>query len=154
MPKSDLSTNRYMQLALEQAKLAYAQGEVPIGAVIVHHASGTVYAAHNQVERGKDVLAHAELMAIRACQQATGAKYFEGYSLYCTLEPCPMCAQAISYARFDALYFGAEDEKYGGSINGPKVLLSSTAHHKPDIYDNIMADESRQLLQRFFGERR
>jgi tRNA(adenine34) deaminase len=142
-----------MSQALEQARQAAARGEVPVGAVILR--SGTIIAAAgNRVIELKDPTAHAEMLAIRAACAALGSERLSGCDLYVTLEPCPMCATAISFARIARLYFGADDAKGGGVISGPRIFQQSSCHHAPDIYDGIEASASKQLLKDFFSQRR
>lgn len=145
----------YMDLALAEARAAADRGEVPVGAAIVHSVSGDVLAvAGNRVEEASDPTAHAELLAIRAAAGMLGSARLTDFDLYVTLEPCPMCAQAISFARIGRLYFGADDPKGGGVLNGPRIFSQSTCHHKPEIYDGIAAAESSSLLRGFFAARR
>ncbi|MBX3456484.1 MAG: nucleoside deaminase [Ferrovibrio sp.] len=144
-----------MQQALEQARLAAARGEVPVGAVIVEGASGRVLAmAGNETRALNDPTAHAELLAIRRACDAQQSERLEGCDLYVTLEPCPMCAGAISFARLRRVYFGAEDPKGGGVLHGPRVFAHATCHHAPEVYPGIAATESVTLLRAFFGSRR
>lgn len=143
-----------MVLALAEAEAAFARGEVPVGAVVVGP-TGTVLArAGNQVEATADPTAHAELLALRAAARALGTPRLVGCALYVTLEPCPMCAQAIAFARIARLYYGAEDPKGGGVDHGPRIFQSSSCHHRPDVYGLIGAAPAAKLLQRFFRERR
>jgi tRNA(adenine34) deaminase len=143
-----------MDLALEQARLAGARDEVPIGAVIVA-ADGTVLAAEgNRTEELRDPTAHAELLAIRAAAAKLGAPRLVDCDLYVTLEPCPMCAQAISFARIRRLYYGAADAKGGGVDNGARIFAQASCHHRPDVYAGIGESEAAALLRSFFQERR
>lgn len=144
----------YMILALEQARLAVNAGEVPIGAIIVDSSGNVIASAHNLTETHHDATAHAELLAIRAASQALGSPRLVDCDMYVTLEPCPMCAQAISFARIRRLYFGAWDEKGGGVENGARVFNQSSCHHKPEIYGGIAERECAQLLTDFFKVRR
>jgi len=144
-----------MDLALAEAEAAAAAGEVPVGAVLVDGASGEVLArAHNRVEELHDPTAHAELLAIREAARRLGLKRLTGADLYVTLEPCPMCAQAIAFARLRRLYFGAYDPKGGGVDHGPRIFQQPTCHHRPEVVGGL--DESRcgALLKDFFRERR
>lgn len=144
----------YMDMALEQARAAEKAGEVPVGAVILG-GDGTVLArAHNRVIADRDPTAHAEMLAIRQAANALDSERLTGCSLYVTLEPCAMCAQAISLARIDRLYFGAEDPKGGGVIHGARVFSQATCHHAPEIYGGIGERESAKLLRDFFAQRR
>lgn len=143
-----------MDLALEQARLTGARQEVPIGAVIVA-ADGTVLAAEgNRTEERRDPTAHAELLAIRAATAKLDAPRLVDCDLYVTLEPCPMCAQAISFARIRRLYYGAADPKGGGVEHGARIFTQPTCHHRPEIYSGIGESEAAALLRAFFWERR
>ncbi len=145
----------YMVLALTQAELAAKAGEVPVGAVIVEAKSGEVVAAaHNRVEKESDPTAHAELLAIRAAAAKIGAARLPGCDLYVTLEPCPMCAQAIVFARLRRLYFGASDAKGGGVEHGPRIFAQPSCHHRPEIYGGIDELRAARLLRDFFKARR
>ncbi len=143
----------YMHIALEEAKAAAARGEVPVGAVIVGPA-GVVAKAGNQTRALNDPTAHAEVVAIRAACAALGQDRLTGYDLYVTLEPCPMCAAAISHARIARLYYGAADLKSGGVGQGPRVFCHPQCHHAPEVYDEIDAMASELLLKDFFARRR
>lgn len=144
-----------MDRALEAAKEAALRGEVPVGAVIVHGPTDKVISvASNRVMELKDPTAHAELLAIRdACREMDSERLPE-CDLYVTLEPCPMCAQAISFARIRRLYFAASDEKGGGVENGAFVFNAKSCHHKPEVYGDIMAAQAGKILKDFFKERR
>jgi len=143
-----------MELALAEARAAAQRGEVPIGAVIVGP-DGTVLArAGNRTEADRDPTAHAELLAIRAAAAAFGAPRLVECDLYVTLEPCPMCAQAISFARLRRLYYGAADPKGGGVEHGARIFSQPTCHHRPEIYGGIAEREAGELLRAFFKERR
>jgi len=145
----------FMQLALAEARLAAASGEVPVGAVLVDGATGEVLArAHNRVDTDTDPTAHAELLAIREAATTRGAKRLEACDLYVTLEPCPMCAQAISFARLRRLYYGAADPKGGGVEHGPRIFSQATCHHRPEIYGGIDEAPAAALLRDFFRDRR
>lgn len=150
-----LFNNIHMSRALEAAKEAATRGEVPVGAVIVHGPSNEVISVtSNRVLELKDPTAHAELLAIReACASLSNERLID-CDLYVTLEPCPMCAQAISFARIRRLYYGAADEKGGGVDNGAIVFNAKSCHHKPDVYGDIMASDAAKLLKDFFRERR
>ncbi len=142
----------FMALALAEAEAAGARGEVPVGAVIVK--DGMVIAqAGNRVEELGDPTAHAEMLAIRAAA-ALGDKRLEGCDLYVTLEPCPMCAAAISLARLRRLYFGAYDPKGGGVEHGAKVFDHATCHHRPEVYGGLEESRAAGMLRGFFEERR
>lgn len=143
----------FMQKALTQANIAYASGEVPVGAVIVRDGK-IIVEAHNLVETGQDPTAHAEILAIRQACNIIGSPRLVDCDLYVTLEPCAMCAQAISLARIRRLYFGANDRKGGGVENGARVFSHPTCHHKPEIYSGIAENECSGILQKFFQEKR
>jgi tRNA(adenine34) deaminase len=143
-----------MELALAQARLAAEVGEVPVGAVLVHRDGRVLAAAHNLVERDADPTAHAELLVIRATSRAQGTPRLPECDLYVTLEPCPMCAQAISFARIRRLYFGAYDPKGGGVDHGPRIFSQPTCHHVPEVYGGMQEAAAALLLQRFFATRR
>ena len=143
----------FMSQALEQAEAAAAAGEVPVGAVLV--VDGAVLARdRNRVEELSDPTAHAEMLVIRAAAQSLGAKRLTVADLYVTLEPCPMCAQAIVFARLRRLYFGAYDPKAGGVEHGPRVFHQPGCNHRPEVVGGL--DESRcaALLKDFFAARR
>jgi tRNA(Arg) A34 adenosine deaminase TadA len=143
-----------MPLALEEARKAALRGEVPVGAVIVD-ASGAVLAAEgNRTRERNDPTAHAEVLAIRAACARLGQERLTGCDVYVTLEPCAMCAQAISHARIARLYFGADDPKSGGVLHGARVFLHQQCHHAPEVYDGIEADAARSLLMSFFEKLR
>ncbi len=142
-----------MDMALDEARAAGERGEVPIGCVIVH--DGTVISrAGNAPIAGRDPTAHAEILAIRQAAVARGSERLEGCDLYVTLEPCAMCAGAISFARIRRLYYGAADPKGGAVDNGVKFLASPTCHHRPDVYGGLAEAEAGALLKEFFRERR
>jgi tRNA(Arg) A34 adenosine deaminase TadA len=144
-----------MELAIAEAEAAATAGEVPIGAVVVDGTTGSVLArAHNRVEADRDPTAHAELLAIRAAAAAGGASRLAEADLYVTLEPCPMCAQAIAFARIRRLYFGAYDPKGGGVEHGPRIFGQPTCHHRPEVVGGLMERRCGDLLRRFFRERR
>lgn len=142
-----------MALALKEAQAAALRGEVPVGAVI---ASGdtVVASAGNRTRELADPTAHAEMLAIRAACQTLSSERLTGHDLYVTLEPCAMCAGAISFARLRRLYFGAADEKGGAVVNGVRFFASPTCHHKPDIYPGMAEADAALLLREFFRERR
>lgn len=145
----------FMDRALREAEAAAARGEVPVGAVIVDPATGTVIAAAgNRTEELNDPTAHAEILAIRAACAARGEPRLPGLDLYVTLEPCAMCATAISHARIGRLYFGAYDPKGGGVDHGPRMFGQPTCHHAPEIYGGIDERRSAALLRTFFAARR
>lgn len=144
-----------MDIALEEARAAGLRGEVPVGAVVVDGTSGEVLAkAGNACEELADVSAHAEILALKLAAEKFGSPRLTGCDLYVTLEPCPMCATAISFARIRRLYFGAYDEKGGGVDNGPRIYAHPTCHHKPEVYGGMDEVASAELLKDFFKERR
>ncbi len=145
--------NGYMDLALEEARDAAGRGEVPVGAVIVR--DGIVLArAGNRTRELNDITAHAEILAIRQAAEALGSERLTDADLYVTLEPCTMCAAAISFARLRRLYFGAEDEKGGAVTSGVRFFNQPTCHHQPEIYPDIASEHATQLLKNFFKGRR
>jgi tRNA(adenine34) deaminase len=140
-----------MEQALKLAKAAAGKGEVPVGAVIVNPLTQEIIAAtHNLTETDNNPTAHAEILAIRIACRKIGNPRLEGFDMYVTLEPCAMCAAAISLARVKRLYFGAYDTKMGGVENGVRFFNSTACHHKPEVFGGIMDRESRELLQEFF----
>lgn len=143
----------FMGLALAEARAAATRGEVPIGAVI---ASGNeiVAAAGNRTRELSDPTAHAEMLAIRMASDRLSAERLGDADLYVTLEPCTMCAGAISFARIRRLYFGTADEKGGAVVSGVRFFASPTCHHAPDVYAGLGEIESAELLRSFFRERR
>jgi tRNA(adenine34) deaminase len=145
--------NGFMQQALEQAEKAAARGEVPVGAVIVSN-NQILAAAGNRVEELNDVTAHAEMLVIRQASQKLGSPRLVDCDIYVTLEPCPMCAQAISMARLRRLYFGAYDPKGGGVEHGARLFSQPTCHHAPQIYGGIEEEKSANLLRSFFAAKR
>lgn len=142
-----------MDEALAEAKIAGARGEVPIGAVVV--LDGRIVARQgNRTRELNDVTAHAEIAAIREASAALGDERLVGADLYVTLEPCPMCAAAISFARIRRLYFGAEDPKGGAVVSGVRFFGDPTCHHAPEVYGGIGEAEASDLLKAFFVARR
>ncbi len=143
-----------MSLAFAEAESAGRRGEVPIGCVIVDQ-SGTIMArAGNRTLELKDPTAHAELLAIREAAAKLGSERLVGLDIYVTLEPCAMCAAAISFARLRRLYFAAGDEKMGGVEHGPRFFNQETCHHSPEVYGGLSEAKGRQLLKAFFRDRR
>ena len=142
-----------MRRALRLATKAGSAGEVPVAAVIVR-GDEVVAEAANRVETDNDPTAHAEILALRAAASRLGTPRLVDLDLYVTLEPCPMCAHAISLARIRRIYYGAEDEKSGGVDHGARVLAAPSCHHRPEVYGGIAADEAASLLKRFFRARR
>jgi len=149
------SQDSYMEIALAEAQAAAEAGEVPVGAVLVDGTSGEILArTHNRVERDTDPTGHAELLAIRAAASRLGAARLAACDLYVTLEPCPMCAAAIGFARLRRLYYGAADPKGGGVEHGPRIFTQPTCHHRPEIYGGIEERRAAELLRDFFRARR
>jgi len=147
--------NFYMSQAYEEALLAAQEDEVPIGAVVVDTTSGEIIAkAHNQSEYHGNAIDHAEIIVMREACQKKGTNRLRGMDLYVTLEPCTMCAAAISFMRIENLYIGALDIKGGGVINGVRFYDSPTCHHKPKITSGIMEYECGQILKDFFAKKR
>jgi tRNA(adenine34) deaminase len=145
--------NRFMDIALEEARAAALRGEVPVGAVLVH--GETVLArAGNRTRERNDVTAHAEIEVIRAASRLLGSERLVEADLYVTLEPCAMCATAISFARIRRLYYGAGDPKGGAVENGVRFYASPTCHHVPDVYSGLSEVEAGGILRDFFRERR
>lgn len=143
-----------IQSLLDLAARASILGEVPIAACIVG-ADGTVLAtAHNEVELRNDATAHAELLALRQACATRGSKYLEDCTLYVTLEPCAMCAQAASLAKIKKIIFGAYDPKGGGVEHGARVFSHPTCHHAPEVIGGVMAEQCGALLSDFFKARR
>jgi len=146
-------TRSFMDLALEEARAAQAAGEVPIGCVVV--ANGRVVArAGNRTIADRDPTAHAEILAIRDAARALGSERLTDCDLYVTLEPCAMCAGAISFARIRRLYYGAGDPKGGAVDNGVRFFASPTCHHAPEVYGAVGEEAAAMLLKDFFKARR
>jgi tRNA(adenine34) deaminase len=143
----------FMDAALDAARAAGDAGEVPIGCVIVREGA-IVASAGNRTIADRDPTAHAEMLALRAAAAALGSERLVGCDLYVTLEPCPMCAAAISFARIRRLYFGALDPKGGAVESGVRLYASPTCHHRPDVYGGIAETEAARLLTDFFRARR
>ncbi len=144
-----------MQRALSLAARAAEQDEVPVGAVIVNPDSGEIISeAHNLSEHGLDALAHAEIIAIRKACEKLGVNRLRDMDLYVTLEPCTMCAAAISFSRIKNLYFGAYDEKGGAVVNGVKFFDAPTCHHRPNVQGGILEMDCSLILKDFFKRKR
>jgi tRNA(Arg) A34 adenosine deaminase TadA len=144
-----------MRIALALAQDAALAGETPVGAVILDPASGEIVArAANAPIAANDPTAHAEILALRAAAARLGNYRLTGLSLFVTLEPCAMCAGAISHARIGRLVFGAQDPKGGGVDHGPRVFAHKTCHWRPEVTGGVLADESAALLRDFFRQRR
>ena len=142
-----------MRLALDEAHACAAAGEVPVGAVVVRNGE-PIAVARNRMRDDNDPTAHAEMVALRMAAAALGAPRLDGCDLWVTLEPCAMCAGAISLARIARLYFGAPDPKGGAVLHGPRLFGQPTCHHAPEIYSGIGEREAGELLRDFFAERR
>ncbi|MBB5274671.1 cytosine deaminase [Rhizobium rosettiformans] len=146
-------TNGFMEAAFEEARAAGERGEVPIGAVVVR--DGRILGrAGNETRALNDVTAHAEILAIRRAASAVGDERLVDADLYVTLEPCTMCAAAISFARMRRLYYAAGDVKGGAVENGVRFFAQSTCHHAPDVYSGIRESEAAEMLRAFFQDRR
>lgn len=149
-----MSFASHMDAALAEARAAAARGEVPVGAVLVDPKGRVVARAGNRTRELSDPTAHAEILVIREACASEGSERLPGYALYVTLEPCAMCATAISAARIARLYYGASDPKSGGVAHGARVFSHPQCHHVPEIYDGIAAAEAEALLKAFFRDRR
>lgn len=149
-----MSFKSHMDQALAEARAAAMRGEVPVGAVIVAPDGRVVAAAGNRTRELHDPTGHAEILAMREACAMAGSERLVGYDLYVTLEPCPMCASAISQARIARVYFGATDPKSGGVLQGPRVFSHPQSHHVPEMYDGISAVECEAMLKAFFAARR
>ncbi len=144
----------HMELALTEAEAAAQRHEVPVGAVIVDAAGAVIARAGNRTRELSDPTAHAEILAIRQACKDLGSERLTNCDLYVTLEPCAMCAAAISFARIRRLYFGASDEKGGGVENGARFFDQTTCHHAPEVYGGFAEREAAELLKAFFTARR
>jgi tRNA(Arg) A34 adenosine deaminase TadA len=144
----------HMKAALEQAQDAGMRGEVPVGAVLVDAKGAVVAMAGNMTRELHDPTAHAEILVLRAACAAAQSERLPGYDLYVTLEPCAMCATAISAARIARVYYGAADAKSGGVAHGARVFSHPQCHHVPEVYDGIAGAEAEALLKEFFKDRR
>lgn len=143
-----------MALAFEEAEAASHRGEVPIGAVVVGPDGKVISRAGNRTREHCDPTAHAEILVIRAACAELGSERIGSCDLYVTLEPCPMCATAISFARIRRLYYGASDPKGGGVEHGARVFAQPTCHHAPEVYPGLDERRSAELLKTFFAARR
>ena len=149
-----LNNESPMDLALAEAAAAGARGEVPVGAVLVDAKGAVLARAGNRTRELADPSAHAEMLVIREVCAARGEPRLPDCALYVTLEPCPMCATAISFARLARLYYGAGDEKGGGVEHGPRIFHQPTCHHRPELYPGIGEAPATKLLRDFFQDRR
>ncbi len=145
----DVASDSFIDVAIEVAERAGARGEVPVGAVVVHDGRLIAHAG-NRVEADHDPTAHAEILALRAAASHFGAARLPECDLYVTLEPCPMCAAAISFARIRRLYFGAYDPKGGGVEHGPRIFTQPVCHHEPEVYGGLSESRCGELLKKFF----
>lgn len=143
-----------METAFGQARAAAARGEVPVGAAVADASGRVLASAGNRTLEFGDPTAHAEILAIRRACEILETGRLTGCDLYVTLEPCPMCAAAISFARIRRLYYGAEDPKSGGVDHGPRVCAHPACHHEPEVYGGIREVEASALLREFFSRRR
>ncbi|MGI9312777.1 MAG: nucleoside deaminase [Alphaproteobacteria bacterium] len=149
------SDKLFMGLAIELAYTAYENNEVPVGAVVVQNRNSEILAAFSNQMRGTgSSLAHAEMLALQKSMEVLNNERLVGCNMYVSLEPCPMCAQAISFARIDTLFYAADDKKSGGVLSGPKIYESTSCHHKPKVIHGMMQKESSDLLKKFFKARR
>jgi tRNA(Arg) A34 adenosine deaminase TadA len=149
-----MSFRSFMDIALDEAQAAANRGEVPVGAVVVSPNGMILARAGNRTREWSDPTGHAEMIVIREACKKIGSERLTGCDLYVTLEPCPMCASAISQARIARLYYGASDPKSGGVEQGPRVFSHAQAHHVPEVYDGIAAQRAEALLKAFFVARR
>ncbi|WP_373504381.1 nucleoside deaminase [Aestuariivirga sp.] len=143
-----------MLIAFEEAEAAAVRGEVPVGAVVADARGRIIARAGNRTLELKDPTAHAEMLAIRTAAAVLGSERLNDCDLHVTLEPCAMCAGAISFARIRRLYFGAADEKMGAVEHGSRFFAQATCHHRPDVYSGFGEDQARELLREFFKSRR
>lgn len=150
---STLHNSGFMDQALQEARLAQQRGEVPIGCVVVKEAQVVARAGNRTLELN-DPTAHAEILAIRQAGAALGSQRLDTCDLYVTLEPCTMCAGAISFARIRRLYYGAADEKGGGIEHGARFFSQATCHHAPEVYGGLAERDCQHLLRAFFQQRR
>lgn len=144
-----LRSQSYMKIALEEAQEAYKKDEVPVGAIIVKDQK-IISTGHNLIRTLNDPTAHAEIIALKKAAQILSQEKLIDCDIYVTLEPCPMCAYAISLARVRRLYFGATDSKSGGVISGPQIFNSTSCHHKVDFYHGMLEKECSSIIKEFF----
>ena len=144
----------HMDAAMAEARAAAARGEVPVGAVLVSPDGKVIAAAGNRTRELNDPTAHAEVLVIREGCAQVGSERLPDHDLYVTLEPCAMCATAMSAARIRRIYYGAADPKSGGVAHGARIFTHPQCHHVPEVYDGIGADEAEQILKDFFASRR
>ncbi len=151
---SSILHHTYMRAAIQEAHKAQARGEVPIGAVIVDKGGNILARASNRTLEYRDPTAHAEMLVIREACQKVGYERLGGHFLYTTLEPCPMCASAISLTRLQMICFGAWDPKGGGIVQGPKIFTHPTCNYRPFVLAGLLAKECSELLTNFFEQLR
>ena len=145
----------FYELAFNLAKISYVNDEVPVGAVIIKDETYELVSwSYNQMRANKSSLDHAEMLALKDAMKRLQNERLTGCSMITTLEPCPMCAHAISYARLNNIIFSAEDRKSGGILNGPKIFESSSCHHKPNVIRLNDDEKSKKLLKKFFQSKR
>lgn len=144
----------HMSAALDQARAAALRGEVPVGAVLVDPAGRIAAADGNRTIEHADPTAHAEILVLRAACATAESPRLPGYKLWVTLEPCPMCAAAISATRIETLYYGADDPRMGGVTHGARVFSHPQCHHRPEVHGGIAPAESQALLREFFAAKR
>lgn len=144
----------HMDIALSEARAAATRGEVPVGAVLVDRTGEIVAQAGNRTRELSDPTAHAEILVIREACAAVGSERLPDHDLYVTLEPCPMCATAMSAARIRRVYYGAADPKSGGVAQGPRIFSHSQCHHVPEVYDGLCESEAAAILSDFFRQKR
>lgn len=150
-----LDDEKYMSLALAEAKKALQVREIPIGAVLVRNEDGTVIsAAHNMREIKQDATAHAEIEVIRSACQALGSWRLNGTTMYVTIEPCPMCAGALVYSRIDRLVYGSNEARSGAVESLFNIVNNKLLNHRLEVKSGVMAEKCRQLMQDFFRQRR
>ncbi len=152
-PISAKHKGNFMELALRQAEIAFTKDEVPVGAVLVEN-NQIIASSYNQNRFLNDPTAHAEILVLRAAAKIKKSSRLDGCSLYVTLEPCSMCASAISLAKIKRVYYAASDIKFGAVENGARIYTTSSCHHKPEIYSGIMEEESKKLMLDFFKDKR
>ncbi len=143
-----------LEIAFEEAEAAVVRGEVPVGAVLANKAGNVIARAGNRTLELRDPTAHAEMLVIRAAAETLGSERLVDCDLFVTLEPCAMCAAAISFARIRRLYYAAADEKMGAVEHGPRFYSQATCHHAPDIYSGLGEEHAKRLLKDFFKSRR
>ena len=151
----DQNYHLFYELAYNLAQVAYDQDEVPVGAVIIKDSTFEVISSsYNQMKQNRSSIDHAEMLALKTAMTRLNNERLNGCSMITTLEPCPMCAQAISFARLSSIIFSAQDEKSGGVIHGPAIYSSSSCHHKPEVIRFNDEGRSKKLLKKFFQNKR